>query len=723
MKPIRSCLALAQWGRRPCLLSMALIAAMIVPGGMVLQRREFLGGTAFRAVFVSAAIAQEVERAPRPSSLEVHPTARDIAGMSVAGDPQLSPDGRMVVYTLRTRAFDADELAGASESEAGWSSAQQLWIAPADGTVPARRLTFGEAPATSPRFSPDGRWLAYLRREGGVSKIHLLRISSGAYGGGEPVVLELGKLEPGDIRFSPDGKSISFLAALPLNDEEKAEKSSAGGMIRFGDEWRNDQLFLTPTQGGKVTAITHGREHVIQYAWSPVGDRLAIVTSQSSNPYEAFSLNKVKILDAATGETLRDLERFRRVIGHIEWSPDARFLAYEKGDNTLSLLNTLTVHDVKRGEFFNAAKKLDPTLKGFVWTEDGSIVAHTYQGVASRFYRLAPDGSKADLLPSSKRVFGDSFVTDVNRRFAVGISSTPSSPPNPTRIDLRSGDASVVTDVHPYAAEWTMPKTEIVRWRNEEDVELEGVLWTASVSTNTAGPPPLMVLPHGGPDDVTVENFGAWATYFAASGFNVFRPNYRGSFGYGLSFYSANRGRLGEVEFADIESGVNALIKAGRADADRLVYGGWSWGGFCTAYTIAHTTRYRAAVAGAAVTDTVNQYALSDINHGVAAMWEYTGLPWTKPEVFDRASAVRHIQGAITPTLIIHGMADDRVPFGQGVTLYRALSDVGCEVEFLAYPREPHGFREPAHVEHMLSAWATWYQDHLSVGGDADAPE
>ena len=126
-------------------------------------------------------------------------------------------------------------------------------------------------------------------------------------------------------------------------------------------------------------------------------------------------------------------------------------------------------------------------------------------------------------------------------------------------------------------------------------------------------------------------------------------------------------------------------IAAGQADPHRLFYGGWSWGGYLTVWTIGHTSRYRAAVAGAAVVDTVYQYVTSDINHGVAAEWEYRGNPWKQLDRFDRSNPMRSLGKVVTPTLVLHGEADGRVPFDNGRMLYRALSDVGCEVELRAY--------------------------------------
>jgi dipeptidyl aminopeptidase/acylaminoacyl peptidase len=309
------------------------------------------------------------------------------------------------------------------------------------------------------------------------------------------------------------------------------------------------------------------------------------------------------------------------------------------------------------------------------------------------------------------RAIAGELAADAGGRRLAFLSSTPAQTASPTVFDVETGSASVAVDLNPQVAEWDLGTTEVVTWRSPEGPEIEGVL-TVSPRAEEGKPGPLLVMPHGGPDSVSVLSFDSRAAFFAARGYSVLRPNYRGGTGYGRAFYAANRGRLGEIEFLDIEAGVDALIGAGRVDPRRLYYGGWSWGGYLTAWTVGHTSRYRAAVAGAAVVDTVTQYVLSDINHGVAAEWEFLGNPWTGWERFDRSNPMRSLAKVTTPTLVIHGRQDDRVSFTQGQILYRALRDGGCEVEFLAYPREPHGFTEPAHVVHALNAWADWYATH-----------
>ena len=217
------------------------------------------------------------------------------------------------------------------------------------------------------------------------------------------------------------------------------------------------------------------------------------------------------------------------------------------------------------------------------------------------------------------------------------------------------------------------------------------------------------VIPYGGPDGFSLQNFSVWAQYFAARGYSVFQPSY------GRPFYEANRGRLGDIELIDIESGVDSLVAAGKADPARLFYGSWSWGGYLSAWTLGHTDRYRAFMVGAGVIDVVVQYVTSDINHGASADWEFKGRPWSQPDTFERANPSRALARARAPTLIIHGENDERVPFINGQILYRALRDRGVNVTFWAYPREPHGFQEPAHVEHFLELWAAFFDQQLAA--------
>ncbi len=647
---------------------------------------------------------------------EVHPTAREVAALRAATGLALSPDGERLAWTVRDAAFDPaarppeafdPRKPGEADQKAGWKVTTQLWMAPAAGG-PARQLTFGAEAVSEPAFSPDGATVGFLRKAEGKARLHLLSLA-----GGEARPLDTGALEPRAFAFSPDGRRVAFTAEAPPSAEEKRSAWESGGAVPWGHQWRPARLWVVDAAGGEPRAVTGPEVHVAAFRWSPDGRRFAAVLAGSSDPYEATLRLRPALVEIRAGGVAapRWLDEEPRVVDGIEWSPDGRYVAWQTGVGAL-ILNQLLVREADGTGRWNAAARLDPTLEGFAWSGDGrSLLVRVVARTGTRLYRLARDGASAADLGFAGRVASGPFLADRAGRRLAFLSSTPDEPADPTVFEVEARRTALVARLNPEVEAWPRGATEVVTWKSPEGPDIEGIL-TLPPGAPRDRPLPLMVFPHGGPDSVSQLGFSAFVRFFAARGWAVLRPNYRGGTGYGLDFYAANRGRLGEIELMDIESGVDALLARGRADPARLVYGGWSWGGYLTAWTIGHTSRYRAAVAGAAVVDVVTQYVLSDINHGAAAQWEFEGDPWRQWEHFDRANPLRHLQAVRTPTLVLHGLSDERVSFTASQVLYRALSDVGCEVELFAYPREPHGPREPAHLAHLLETWADWYQRH-----------
>ncbi len=664
-------------------------------------------------VLVAASLGPAGSKARAASA----PTSRDIAAMASASDVRLSPDGRIIVYALTTRTFDDEAKPSDKDPDAGWKTDRQLFLADVAGADGPRQITFGDEKASSPRWSPDGAAIAFLREHDGDSKIHVLPMT-----GGEAAPVSTGDLEPESFAWSPDGASFAFLAPSPKTDDENEWDWRTGGAVDHDRQWRSSHLWVVPRAGGEPRQVTTWDRHVAEFDWSPDGRQFAVLSTQSADPYYAFSLRTVEIIDAGTGAVAFQVEQRPRAADGVHWSPDGRRIAWMTGVETLSLLNALMVHEVGRGVTYNAASGLDPTLGGFAWSGDSkSIIAHSTERTRSMLYRIGDSGRAVQELGDPGRIILSELSADRAGSHLAFLASTIDEPADPSIISLDSAPrrARVITRLNPQTSDWTLGQGSVVRWTCPEGAEIEGVL-VRTPRTDVGSPAPLMVLPHGGPDGVSTERWSSWAQFFASRGFNVLMPNYRGGLGYGRDFYAANRGRLGEIEFMDIESGVDHLVRTGEADPERLASCGWSWGGYLTAWTIGHTPRYKAAVVGAGVIDTISQYALSDINHGAAAEWEFKGNPWMQWANFDRANPLRSLHNVTTPTLIIHGRNDDRVPFSQGAILYRALADTGCEVKFLAYPREPHGFREPAHSAHMLGEWADWCAERIGISPNGD---
>ena len=635
---------------------------------------------------------------------ETRPTSVELVSLRYASSLALSPDGAAVAYVLATAVFDPGAAPKDGDASAGWKRERQVWLVDV-ATKRARQLTRGDAGASAPAGSPDGRTLACVREADGKAALHLLPVD-----GGEPARLATGDLGPSSPAFSPDGWSIAFLAEAPLPAAEKRARWARGGAIRWEREFAAARLWVVPASGGEPREVDAG-PNVVSFAWSPDGRRFAVVTSESSDPYVVSNVTRAAIVDAAGTLPARAIARPAGTYGQPAWSPDGRWVALLSLNDGLSNLNALLVCDAATGAARDLAPDPDRTFGGLAWSADSkSLVAVVSARTVTRLERFPLEGAPA-ALPFAGRVVTSAPVASRDAARIAFLSATDRAPEDVTVFDPAAGATSVVTELNPEVGSWRLGDTRVARWKNAEGQESEGVL-TTPAGMKAGLPAALVVIPHGGPDDVTTVRFSPLVHYLASRGYSVLRPNYRGSFGYGFAFYAANRNRFGEVEQADIESGVDQLIRDGLADPRRLYMGGWSWGGYIATWTATHVHRYRAIVAGAAVSDVTVSYSLSDINHGVAAQWEFMGDPWNQPEHFDRVNPVRHVTQVRTPLLMFHGQADERVPFAESVQFYRALADLGREVEFWAYPREPHNFTEPAHRVDYLRKWVDWYDRH-----------
>jgi len=520
------------------------------------------------------------------------PTAEDVVKLARPGNLEISPDGTTLLFTLKKHLEDSARSTGNS----GWKTEQQLYLIPVTGVTP-RQITFGST-VFSPHWSPDNSMIAFLRNSAGRTKIHLISLK-----GGESNVVDTGELEPKTIQWSPDGSMLAFTAVPPLTEKESQEQDITAHVIDFDRQWRSSALYTVSLDSAFVRPVTDASYNIVQFDWSPDASQFAVVTSASSDPYIAYTMNEPLIISASNGAIIRSLEAAPRVIGAIQWSPDGRFIAFETTDNSPSVYRFLRVHRADSLIVTNAAAALDPTIFGFSWSRDSqSLIAHVYEKTFSKLYRLPIDGASATDLGLAGRVLSGPISQADGDSLVAFLSSNFREPNALTILNISTLKDSVIYQPNLQVADWNQGTQEIIRWVNPEGMEIEGLLYITPHSVPDK-PPPLMVYPHGGPDGTSTSGFSSWVTYFANQGYSVFRPNYRGGIAYGYDFYAANRGRLGEIEELDIESGVYHLIAAKKADPEKLVIGGWSWGGYLTSWIIGHTDRYKAAVVGAGVID------------------------------------------------------------------------------------------------------------------------
>ena len=674
------------------------------------KNAQFSSAALFLALAFSFSLLTSITRAQEDSS--AHSSAPlNKAGKKLFGtdaalrvarafSPQLSPDGSTVAYLVSTVQMKKDEPG---------KSVTHLWIVPAAGPASAaRQFTRGDKSVSNIEWSPDGKILAFTMA--GEDEKQGPQVWFMYLNGGEPWQITKHKSGVRSFQFSPDGKALLLVATTaPSADFEKREKLHNDAEV-VDHDFHLAQLWTWDIASGDEKQITHGDFTVSDPRWSPDGSRITFTTNPTPLLDDA-SVQTAYILDVASAQ-LRKLADTTEYTHTARWSPDGKSIAY-LSDHGMAIYRTkLFVISPEGGTSRELTTSFELNAGQPVWSPDGKTI---YFSTESRetgevFSANIASGTVRQITDKPEVISLDDISS--NGQTAIGTWTDPTHPSEVFRADLNFRSMQSIADQNPWLSEYALGNTEVVRWKSSKDgMEIDGVV-TKPVEFDASRKYPLLLNPHGGPTGATSLSFNPQEQIMAANGYLILEPNFRGSSGRGEKFAQANQNDWGGGDYQDDMSGVQALVDKGWADPNRMGAFGWSYGGFMTYWIDTQTHRFKAISPGAGLPDLYSMYSQTDIHHYLTLFFNMKA-PWDNFQEYWDHSPMKYVENVTTPTLILHGIADTRVPIPQAEEFYEALKERHVPVEFVKYPRENHGFTEPRHIQDRWQRYLVFFGKYL----------
>jgi dipeptidyl aminopeptidase/acylaminoacyl peptidase len=597
-------------------------------------------------------------------------TPEDVARIKSVGQVAISPDGSSIAYTLTVpRELERDENGPA------WS---RLHVVDFGGEA-ARPFVTGEVNVSHLRWSPDGRYLSYLARREGDDRTSIYIIAAA---GGESSRLFQHETSVLAFDWRPDGRAIAFVATEEPPEDLAELKGKGFNQEIYEEDWLSRHLYVLDLPAGAGGAAGEVRAVDLpgqpwSVRWGPNGRRLLTDLSPTPLVDDRYMSRRLHVIDAASDDVLAAIENPGK-LGAFAFAPDGR---------TVAMISAADINDPKEGRLMVVASDggelrdvlpdLEGHVEGFAFASNGRIVYTASVGVGSRVGRVRADGRDHEVLYDGTDPVIDALSMDSQGHRLGLVAESPSMPREVfgLRIDRR-GELARLTDVNPWLSQISLGRQEIVRWPAADGLEIEGLLIHPLERAEGAGVPTIVVA-HGGPES----HFkNGWLTRYsypgqmgAGQGYAVFYPNYRGSTGRGVAFSKADQGDGAGAEFDDVLAGIDHLIEAGISMRDKIGITGGSYGGYFTAWgATRHSERFAAGVMSVGISDQLSKTGTSDIPREMELVHWLTN-PYENTDLFLERSPIMYVQNANTPLLILHGKEDPRVNPGQSRELYRGL--------------------------------------------------
>ncbi len=638
--------------------------------------------------------------------------AEDLYRVRGVRDPQRSPDGRWVAYTVST----PDSAKDRSDAD--------LWMTSWDGAQ-TLRLTWTPESESSPRWSPDNRWLAFVsgRQEGKGGQVWLLDRR-----GGEAQRVTQIKGGVSDLVWAPDAKRFAVVVdeeTDSLARRDTTEKKTPPPVVVDRYAFKRDIQGYLGTKRTRVAVfdlaartldtLAHGATDDESPSWSPDGTRIAFLRETLAEPGQP-SATALVVVPARGGEAVRLTGTMPVGSARPAWSPDGQTLAFTRADeakySAYVQAALMVVAADGRTPPRAVAPSLDRPVASPAFTPDGRAVLVTVVDDRRRYLaRIAlADGAVTPVLDGRRVVSDFSAPAAAADGGAAVLLATPERAPEVYALEAGGTLRPLSRQNDSLFASLALGTTEDVTSRSADGTEVHSILHrppNAPAGTRL----PLVLYIHGGPNGQDQYEFHHTRQLLAARGYAVLAVNYRGSNGRGAAYQKAIFADWGNREVKDILGAVDRVVAMGIADPDRLGIGGWSYGGILTDYTIATTKRFRAAISGAGSALQLSMYGSDQY----VTQYEFElGRPWEKPALWTKLSyPFFHADRITTPTLFMVGERDFNVPAIGSEQMYQALRTLGVPTQLVLYPNQYHGISTPSYQVDRLRRWVGWYDRWL----------
>lgn len=647
---------------------------------------------------------------------EAHPiTPQDVVNHFAPRDANLSPDGRYVAFTLRR----------ASKPQGTAELPSEIWLSEvASGR--SRRLTEENGTNQCPRWSPDSTRIAFLsdREDNGQRQIYVLGLDGGE---GQALTDLRGQIEWPN--WSPGGREIAFAFAEAATPPATPPAIPGADAHVIDAAPRYLRAYAVDLETRTMRALTPDGHQIHELAWSPDGQQLAVIATQGDATPSGWYTAQLYVIDVSphgAGTALgamRQIGKAHRQICAVTWSPDGEQIAYLtsiisdqplwQGDVCIADVTSGQVRQITFGNTPMSFTKLD-------WIDPERIIYSARQLDGTSFGYLTVSTREAQPLWSDYALISDWTVPHIslsaNGRTFATVLERPDTPPQVFAGGLDAA-AQPWKQISQFEYEpLQLGRVERTSWQTADGLEIVGHI-VYPVGYTSGQRYPTFVQIHGGPAWSWLPHYAVWwewwYQYLAGHGYLVLLPNIRGSAGRGTAYTEANVPDMGGGDWQDVLAGVDHVIDLGLADPERLGIGGWSYGGFMTAWAVTQTTRFKAAIMGAGIANWESYYAQNSIRD-----WQrvyFGSTPYQDPAAHRAKSPLTFIAQARTPTLILHGEEDHDVSLPQAHEMFVALRAMGVETQLVTYPRENHPILEREHQLDLLRRILEWCDRHIKA--------